>query len=132
MSELALKNSLDVRRLHREENKNFFLEIFEKSACNISVACKKLNISRTTFYQWREQDSNFAEEMHNLIEAEKDYAETTIKKFMREGNLTATIFFLKTQCKDRGYVERQEIIPAENQKLFEIEIIDGESKNPNE
>ena len=132
MSELALKNSLDVRRLHREENKNFFLEIFEKSACNISVACKKLNISRTTFYQWREQDSSFAEEMHNLIEAEKDYAETTIKKFMREGNLTATIFFLKTQCKDRGYVERQEIIPAENQKLFEIEIIDGESKNPNE
>ncbi len=37
-----------------------------------------------------------------------DAAESQLMKKIKEGNLTAIIFFLKTQAKHRGYVEKQE------------------------
>jgi hypothetical protein len=40
-------------------------------------------------------------------------------------NPAAIIFFLKTQGKSRGYVERQEVTGADGKKLFEVTIIDG-------
>ncbi len=47
-----------------------------------------------------------------------------LDKGMQEGNMTATIFFLKTQGKSRGYIERQEITGADGKKLFEVKILD--------
>jgi hypothetical protein len=38
-----------------------------------------------------------------------DDAESEIYKQFKKGNTAALIFFLKTQGKQRGYVERQEI-----------------------
>jgi len=34
-------------------------------------------------------------------------AESQLMKKIKQGNLTAIIFFLKTQAKHRGYVEKQ-------------------------
>jgi hypothetical protein len=36
---------------------------------------------------------------------------------IKAGNVTAIIFYLKTQAKDRGYVERQELTGADGGKL---------------
>ena len=38
-----------------------------------------------------------------------DFAETHLHKLIQEGNPAATIFFLKTKGKRRGYVETQDI-----------------------
>lgn len=38
-----------------------------------------------------------------------DFAEGVLKKKVREEDLTALIFFLKTQGRYRGYQEKQEI-----------------------
>ena len=38
-----------------------------------------------------------------------DFAESHLYKLVKEGNPAATIFFLKTKGKARGYVERQEV-----------------------
>ena len=38
-----------------------------------------------------------------------DFAESQLHEQIREGNVTATIFLLKTKGKKRGYIERQEI-----------------------
>jgi hypothetical protein len=35
-----------------------------------------------------------------------DFAESSLHKLIMQGNVAATIFFLKTQAKDRGYIER--------------------------
>lgn len=42
----------------------------------------------------------------------KDYAESKLFEKMRKGDKTALIFFLKTQAKDRGYIERVERLNA--------------------
>lgn len=38
-----------------------------------------------------------------------DLAESTLIKQIRKGNMTATIFYLKTKGRDRGYIERKEL-----------------------
>jgi hypothetical protein len=48
-----------------------------------------------------------------------------LDKAMQNENMSAIIFFLKTQGKSRGYVERQEISGADGTKLFEVTIVDG-------
>jgi hypothetical protein len=46
---------------------------------------------------------------------------------IREGDTAAIIFASKTQLKDRGYIERQELTGADGDKLgaFTVEIING-------
>ncbi len=46
-----------------------------------------------------------------------DFAESNLKKLEKEGNPAATIFFLKTKGKKRGYIERQEIELQEKKPL---------------
>ena len=38
-----------------------------------------------------------------------DFGETQLHAQIREGNTSATIFFLKTKGKRRGYIERSEM-----------------------
>ena len=45
---------------------------------------------------------------------------------MKEGSTSATIFFLKTKGKKRGYIERQEIDLSPDDEPIQIKInIDG-------
>jgi hypothetical protein len=46
-----------------------------------------------------------------------DNAESKLYSEVLAGNMTALIFFLKTQGKSRGYCERQEITGAEGKGL---------------
>jgi hypothetical protein len=55
-----------------------------------------------------------------------DFAESQLHKQIKEGNSTATIFFLKTKGKKRGYVERQEV-DVNTGKLFQIEVLGEDS-----
>lgn len=89
--------------------KKVFLEALELSAGNISAACRKAEVSRFTYYGWIDQDEAFARAVHEIEEADIDFTETALKRQIREGNITAIIFHLKTKGKERGYVERTEI-----------------------
>lgn len=91
-----------------EKQKNF-LEIFEKSAGNVSQACKKVNISRETHYRWRDESDTYKKASNDIKEGLIDFAETQLMKNIRDGRETSLIFFLKTQAKKRGYIEKQEI-----------------------
>lgn len=46
-----------------------------------------------------------------------DTAESMLYKQIGEGNTTAIIFFLKTQGRQRGYIERQELTGADGERL---------------
>ena len=93
----------------REERKEKFLTAFESSACNVSVACRSVGISRNTFYQWRKKDLVFAEAVKDHEEGLLDFAETMLYKAIKEGKTPELIFFLKTKGQARGYVEKQKV-----------------------
>lgn len=122
----ALEKSIEARQQNREKKKQEFLEVYSQKANNIHLTCKAVGIERVTFYKWMKEDDAFRDKITALEEGDIDSAETALKRQILDGNITAIIFYLKTKGKNRGYVERQELTGANGQKLFEVEIIDGE------
>lgn len=84
------------------------IEIYTKKSCNISATCSALNITRKTFYQWREKYPKLNELLKEAEESIIDFAESKLLNNIQEGDTTSLIFFLKTKGKHRGYVEKVE------------------------
>ncbi|MGH7850772.1 MAG: hypothetical protein ACREOP_10770 [Thermodesulfobacteriota bacterium] len=75
---------------------------------NISTAAKKARLSRSTIYEYISIDETVADAAKEAQEQLYDLAESKLIAKIKKEDLTAIIFFLKTRCKHRGYVERQE------------------------
>tara|TARA_E500000318_G_C3403838_1_gene150880 strand:- start:167 stop:535 length:369 start_codon:yes stop_codon:yes gene_type:complete len=106
-----------------EHNKKKVLEALEKSFGVVTTACKAVGVSRTQFYQWLKDDAEFKKQVDDINNIALDMAESQLHKQIINGNTSATIFYLKTKGKNRGYVERQELTGFEGTKLFDIEIV---------
>jgi len=104
--------------------KKAMVEALEKSLGIVTTACKSVGISRETHYRWLREDNNYKKEVEALADVAIDFAESQLHKQIKEGNSTATIFYLKTKGKKRGYIERQEI-QTEEVKQFEVQVEDG-------
>ena len=89
-------------------------------ADTISQASKSVGISRRTYYNWLESDDEFQLNVDDIAEATTDIVESELLKRIKEGNVTATIFYLKCKAKNRGYVERQEVTGANGNDLPQI------------
>ena len=108
-----------------EQHKKAIIEALEKSLGVVTTACKTVGVGRTTFYGWLQDDLEFARQVNDIQNITLDFAESQLHKQIKDGNTTATIFYLKTKGKKRGYVERQEITGADGMpNNFQIEIID--------
>lgn len=103
--------------------KKAMLEALEKSLGVVTSACKAVGISRETHYRWMREDSSYKDSVDDLANVALDFAESQLHQQIKGGNPTATIFYLKTKGKNRGYVERQEIA-HEGLKTFEVEEVD--------
>ena len=88
------------------------LEALEKSLGGVTTAVKTVGIARSTFYEWL-KDPLFKAEVDSIQDVALDFAESQLHQQIQGGNTSATIFYLKTKGKRRGYVERQEITGAE-------------------
>lgn len=97
--------------------KEAMLEALERSLGIVTTACNAVGIGRTTHYQWMKDDREYKQAVKSIEDRTLDFAESHLHKLIREGNPAATIFFLKTKGKARGYVERQEIEVAEKKPL---------------
>jgi len=106
--------------------KKAMLEALEKSLGVVTSACKTVDISRETHYRWMREDADYKAAVEALSDVALDFAESQLHKQIKEGNSTATIFFLKTKGKKRGYIERQEVEVASG-KMFQIEVLGEDS-----
>lgn len=89
-----------------EHKKKAMLNALEKTLGVVTTACKEVDISRTTFYNWLANDEAFAEAVNEVSEVSIDFAESQLFKQMKSGNVAATIFYLKTKGRARGYAEQ--------------------------
>lgn len=89
-------------------NKREFLEALKRCAGNVSEAIKQVPICRLTHYRWLEADPEYAAAVDAIKESLIDRAEGVLHSLIGEGNVPAVLFFLKTQGKRRGYIERTE------------------------
>ncbi len=92
-----------------EHIKKALIDSLEKSLGIVTTACKQVGIGRTTFYQYLKDDIDFANKVKEIENIALDFAESQLHKQIQNGNTPATIFYLKTKGKKRGYIERQEI-----------------------
>jgi hypothetical protein len=109
-----------------EQHKRAMLDALEKSLGVVTAACKAVGIGRTTHYLWLQEDAEYRAAVESLSDVALDFAESQLHKQIKEGNSTATIFFLKTKGKKRGYIERQEVEVASG-KMFQIEVLGEDS-----
>ena len=74
----------------------------------VSKAAKLLLCDPSTLYAYRNRHPTVAAAWLAIREKRHDYVENALMKRIDQGDTTAIIFYLKTQAKPRGYVERQE------------------------
>ena len=109
-----------------EQHKKAMLDALEKSLGVVTSAAKTVGVGRTTHYLWMQEDKEYKAAVDELSDVAIDFAESQLHKQIKEGNSTATIFFLKTKGKKRGYIERQEV-DVSSGKLFQIEVLGEDS-----
>lgn len=107
-------------------SKKAMLEALEKSLGIATSACKSVGISRETHYRWIKEDPDYKAAVDSVGDMTIDFVESQLHKQIREGNSTATIFFLKTKAKKRGYVERQEL-DVSTGKMFQVEVLGNDT-----
>ena len=88
--------------------KKEFLDALARCSGNVSEAVKQVPIHRGTHYDWLAADPEYAAAVEAIKESLIDRAEGVLHGLIGDGNVPAVLFFLKTQGKKRGYVERTE------------------------
>jgi len=92
---------------------NQIIDALKEKHGNLSASARYLGCSRNTISRYIDTyptvKAVYDEERETLI----DFAENQLFQQVKDGNITAIIFTLKTIGKHRGYVERQEVTGAE-------------------
>jgi ACT domain-containing protein len=77
----------------------------------IQVACEKLNLSRATFYLWKQTDKEFAKKVDGAILTGRslvnDLAESQLVNAIKDKNLSAITYWLRHHHRD--YAEKLQI-----------------------
>ena len=98
--------------------KKAIIEALIKSLGVVSTACKIVGVGRTTFYDWLKDDKDFKKEVEDIQNVALDFAESELFKQIQNGNTSATIFYLKTKGKKRGYYEKQQLdVPTDDEPI---------------
>lgn len=94
--------------LKTSQHKKAIIEALEQSLGVVTTACKKVGISRRSFYDWMANDEDFKKEVEGIQDIALDFVESQLFKNIKEGKSSELIFYLKTKGKKRGYIERSE------------------------
>lgn len=120
------KKASTKRRLKKRE----IIEAILGARGILLVAANNLACARQTLYKRAQQDPDIQAAIDQGREALKDYAEGRLVALMAKDTgpgVTAVIFYLKTQAKERGYIESQTInlrgiTPQELEQMSDAEL----------
>ncbi len=86
----------------------------------VSKIASILGCSVQTVYNYRDKYPTVATAWRDVKEKRHDFVENALHKRIKAGSDTAIIFYLKTQAKERGYVERQEVQHTVEQDVINL------------
>lgn len=92
-----------------EAKKEKFMEALAHGYGIIATACEAIGIGRSTYYRWYNADQEFRERVDEMMETQVDFVESKLMQAINAGDTTATIFYLKTKGKKRGYNEKAQL-----------------------
>jgi hypothetical protein len=101
--------------------KKAMIEALEKSLGIVTTACKMVGIARSTHYLWISTDEAYKEAVDGVADLTLDFVESQLHKQIQKGEVTSTIFYLKTKGKKRGFIEKQEIEHSGNMQVNWVE-----------
>ena len=84
------------------------VDALEKTQGYVSKAADVLGCTTQTLYNYRDRHEDVAQAWIDIKERRHDFVEDALMRRIKESDTTAIIFYLKTQGKARGYVERVE------------------------
>jgi len=96
--------------------KRAMIEAMTATVGVISEACIMAGITRPTYYDWMRNDPEFKAAIGQAFEEQKDFAESCLIRGMRMLDASLIKFFLKTKCRDRGYIEISSAPPEAPEK----------------
>ena len=85
------------------------MSALERSRGMVSIAARLLKCNRQTIYNAAKQHPEIKEAMDGERELMLDTAELKLIESVNKGQAWAVCFFLKTQGRKRGYIEKQDI-----------------------
>lgn len=92
---------------------------------NVMAAAAKFGVTRSSVQALVAKTPSLQTVLADAREGMKDHAETALHRAIDTGEAWAVCFFLKTQAKDRGYVERQEVeATAKTRIVIEEQTVD--------
>lgn len=106
----------------RHIKKEAMLKALENSLGVVTVACKSADIPRSTYYKWLKEDEDFSKAVKEIENIALDFAESQLHSQMKDGSTSATIFYLKTKGKKRGYIERSELDLSSGEEPVKINV----------
>lgn len=107
-----------------QQYKKALLEALEKSLGVVTTACKTVGVDRGTFYNYYHNDPAFKTAVDELENVALDFAESQLHKQIQNGEVSSTIFYLKTKGKKRGYIERSEVTGKDGDAIKHEHAID--------
>lgn len=94
-----MDSSKEITIKARQANEKALLVEQLRKTPIISVACDKTGVGRTSYYRWREEDKEFAtlsdKSLAEGILLMNDMAESQLLSAIKDGNMTAIIYWLK-------------------------------------
>ena len=96
------------------DKKKAMIKALYSSFGNVSEAIRllekeEITVGRTAHYRWLEEDEEYKEAVSHSADRTLDKVEKALQKQIENGSVQATIFYLKTKGKDRGFTEKTEI-----------------------
>ena len=94
------------------------IDAIQAAGGNKTTVARSLMVSRATVYNWIKDHPEIAQAFQDERERRLDVGESSLDAAVERGEAWAVCFLLKTQGKDRGYIERQEVSGTDGKPLF--------------
>lgn len=102
------KNEAVIIERPLTKNQQKVLPFLEKSLGIVTTAFKNAGFNRSMHYEWLENSPAYRKAVEAIEDITIDFVESKLQEQINDGNVVATIFFLKTKGRKRGYIEKIE------------------------